>query len=49
LLTYQTEHEESDVVDGRRTPSSKLSDKKDNASVDNEPEESEEEKRDEKV
>ena len=45
ILTYQGESEESEVVDGRRTPSSKVSNQKDAAQT----EESEEEKRDEKV
>lgn len=48
LLTYQNEGEEIDT-DGRRIQSSKSANKDENAPAENQPEETEEEKRDEKV
>jgi hypothetical protein len=49
LLTYQNENGESDMVDGRRIPSSKISNRKESLPPAVETEETEEEKRDEKV
>jgi hypothetical protein len=49
LLTYQNEQEEAEMNDERRAQSSKLGDQKENIPPEPETEESEEEKRDEKV
>ena len=49
MLTYQSEQEEAELNDERRAQSSKLTDQKENIPPEAETEESEEEKRDEKV
>ena len=49
MLTYQSEYNESNAADGRRTPSSKISSHQDDAPSEVQDEETDEKQRDEKV